>query len=105
VEKDWTGFKAGDAVRQLHQRTADHIGKVAQDLAAEVVEESSVDALTQYRRELASLGKGARIEVAEFTKAVAQAHPTISPDFLATAVKAVINLERSKSGAALLHKL
>ena len=43
--------------------------------------------------------------MAEFTKAVAQAHPTISPDFLATAVKAVINLERSKSGAALLHKL
>ena len=105
VEQDWTGFKASDAVRQLHQRTADHIGKVAQDLAAEVVEESSADALSQNRSELASLGQGARLEVAEFTKAVAQAHPTISPDFLATAVKAVINLERSKSGAALLQKL
>lgn len=105
VEQDWGGFKASDAVRQLHQRTADHIGKVAQDLAAEVVEESSADALSQNRSELASLGQGARLEVAEFTKAVAQAHPTISPDFLATAVKAVINLERSKSGAALLEKL
>ena len=105
VEQDWTGFVASDAVRQLHQRTADHIGKVAQDLAAEVVEESSADALSQNRSELASLGQGARLEVAEFTKAVAQAHPTISPDFLATAVKAVINLERSKSGAALLQKL
>ena len=105
VEQDWTGFVANDAVRQLHQRTADHIGKVAQDLAAEVVEESSADALSQNRSELASLGQGARLEVAEFTKAVAQAHPTISPDFLATAVKAVINLERSKSGAALLQKL
>ena len=105
VEQDWTGFLASDAVRQLHQRTADHIGKVAQDLAAEVVEESSADALSQNRSELASLGQGARLEVAEFTKAVAQAHPTISPDFLATAVKAVINLERSKSGAALLQKL
>jgi hypothetical protein len=105
VEKDWTSFKASDAVRQLHQRTAEHIGKVAQDLAAEVVEESSIDALTQNRYELASLGKGARIEVADFAKAVAQAHPTISPEFLATAVKAVINLEQSKSGAALLQKL
>ena len=105
VEQDWTGFVASDAVRQLHQWTADHIGKVAQDLAAEVVEESSADALSQNRSELASLGQGARLEVAEFTKAVAQAHPTISPDFLATAVKAVINLERSKSGAALLQKL
>lgn len=36
---------------------------------------------------------------------VAQAHPTNSADFLATAVKAVIHLEKTKSGAALLQKL
>ncbi|WP_053090541.1 hypothetical protein, partial [Burkholderia cenocepacia] len=59
----------------------------------------------QNRSELATLGQGARLEVAEFTKAVAQTHPTISPDFLATAVKAVIHLEKSKTGAALLQKL
>jgi hypothetical protein len=105
VEQDWTGFKTTDAVRELHQKTADHIAKIAQDLAAEIVVESSADALSQNRSELETLGKGARLEVAEFTKAIAQAHPTISPDFLATAVKAVINLERSKSGAALLQKL
>lgn len=105
VMDDWTGFRSTDMVRDLHRVTAEHIGKVAQDLAAEIVEEASADALTQNRTELASLGQGARIEVAEFTKIVAQAHPTISPDFLATAVKAVINLEKSKSGAALLHKL
>jgi hypothetical protein len=105
VEQDWTGFKPGDASRELFARTAEEIGRVAQELAAEVVEESSADALSQSRAELQSLGSGAQREVAEFTKAVAQAHPTISPEFLATAVKAVINLERSKSGAALLQKL
>lgn len=105
VEHDWTAFRSTDAVRELFDKTAAHIGQVAQDLAAEVVEDSSADALTQNRTELASLGQGARLEVAEFTKALAQAHPTISPEFLSTAVKAVINLERSKSGAALLQKL
>ena len=105
VEPDWTGFRPTDAVRELYRVTADHIGKVAQELASEIVEEASADALTQNRSELSALGQGARLEVAEFTKAIAQAHPTISPDFLATAVKAVINLEKSKSGAALLHKL
>jgi len=105
VEQDWTGFKAGDASRELFAMTAQEVARVAQDLAAEVVEESSADALSQSRSELATLGGGAQREVAEFTKAVAQAHPTISPEFLATAVKAVINLERSKSGAALLQKL
>lgn len=43
--------------------------------------------------------------VAEFTTAVAQEHPTVSPEFLATAVKALIHLEKTKSGAALLEKL
>ena len=105
VEQDWTGFRTTDAVRDLYRATADHIGKVAQELAAEVVEAASEDALTQNRNELATLGQGARLEVAEFTKVIAQTHPTISPDFLATAVKAVIHLEKTKSGAALLHKL
>ncbi len=105
VAEDWTAFRATDAVRDLYRATADHVGKVAQDLAAEIVEAASEDALVQNRTELASLGQGARLEVAEFTKVVAQAHPTISPDFLATAVKAVIHLEKTKSGAALLQKL
>ncbi|MBK8068199.1 MAG: ATP-binding protein [Rhodanobacteraceae bacterium] len=105
VEQDWTAFRPTDSVRDLFRATAEHIGKVAQELAAEVVEATSEDALTQNRGELSTLGQGARIEVAEFTKLVAQAHPTISPDFLATAVKAVIHLEKSKSGAALLQKL
>lgn len=105
VEADWMAFRATEMVRELYRKTAEHIGQVAQELAAEIVEESSADALIQNRSELSSLGQGAKNEVAEFTKAIAQAHPTISPEFLATAVKAVINLEKTKSGAALLQKL
>jgi hypothetical protein len=105
VEQDWTAFRSTDAVRELYRATAEHIGKVAHELATEVVDAASEDALTQNRSELATLGQGARLEVAEFTKLVAQEHPTISPDFLASAVKAVIHLEKSKSGAALLQKL
>ncbi|MGR3909247.1 ATP-binding protein [Burkholderia sp. SR8] len=105
VTQDWTAFRMTDEVQKLYSATAEHIGKVARELAAEVVEAASEDALTQNRSELATLGQGARLEVAEFTKAVAQTHPTVSPDFLATAVKAVIHLEKSKTGAALLQKL
>jgi hypothetical protein len=105
VEKDWTTFCSNDNVRNLYRATAEQIGKVAQTLAAEIVEATSEDALVQNRVELATLGQGAKLEVAEFTKIVAQEHPTISPDFLATAVKAVISLEKTKSGAALLQKL
>lgn len=105
VIQDWTGFQSTPAVEELYKAAAECIGKVADELAAEVVEATSEDALVQNRSELKSLGHGAQLEVTEFTKAIAQAHPMVSPEFLATAVKAVINLERSKSGASLLQKL
>lgn len=105
VLPEWTGFKNNESVLALLKKTAEQVGRVAHDLAAEVVEESSADALMQHRSELQTLGRGAQQEVAEFTKAIAHANPTIAPEFLATAVKAVINLEKSKSGAALLQKL
>ena len=105
VLSDWTGFNSTPEVDELFKATADHIGQIARDLANEVMEATSEDALLQNRSDLKSLGQGARLEVAEFTKIVAQAHPTISPDFLASAVKAVINLEKSKTGTALLLKL
>lgn len=103
--QDWTGFQSTPAVEELFKAAAECISQVADELAAEVVEATSEDALVQNRSELKSLGHGAQLEVTAFTKAVAQAHPMVSPEFLATAVKAVINLEKSKSGASLLQKL
>jgi hypothetical protein len=105
VTPDWTTFRNTPAVEDLYRRTAQEIGRIAQALAAETVEESSADALIQNRSEFVSLGHGARHEVAEFTVAVAREQPTIAPEFLSAAVRAVINLEKSRSGAALLHKL
>lgn len=58
VEPDWSGFRSTDAVRELYRVTAEHIGKVAQELASEIVEEAPADALTQNRSELSALGQG-----------------------------------------------
>lgn len=105
VEQDWTAFKPSSAVKELFEATAKHVEKISRELANEVADSASEDALSKNKDELVQLGYGARLEVVEFTKIIAQQHPTISPDFLATAVQAVINLEKSKSGAALLQKL
>ena len=105
VLADWTGFHDSVTVRKMFMEVANHLEKVTLELAKEVAEEASEEALAKNRKELVDLGKGARFEVAEFTRGIAQAHPTVSPDFLATAVKAVINLEKSKSGSALLQQL
>lgn len=105
VNEDWTGFKLTDEVKELFVRSAECIRKISDRISAEVVDESSEDALAMNRTDLQSLGRGAQREVAEFTHAVASAIPTASPDFLAAAAAAVINLHKSKSGAALLQKM
>lgn len=105
VEQDWTGFRETEAVQKLYSETDKHIREAARILAEEMVQETFSDALMQNRAELKNLGVGAQHEVVEFTKTIAQAHPTVSPEFLSTAVNAVINLEKSKSGASLLAKL
>ena len=105
VLADWTGFHDSVTVRKMFKEVANYLEKVILELAKEVAEEASEEALAKNRKELVDLGQGARFEVAEFTRGIAQAHPAMSPDFLATAVKAVINLEKSKSGSALLQQL
>lgn len=47
VLADWTGFRTTPAVKELYQATADHISQVADELAAEVVESTSEDALVR----------------------------------------------------------
>lgn len=105
VRADWTGFHDSVTVSKMFTEVVNHLKRVTLELAKEVAEEASEEALAQNRKELVDLGQGARFEVAEFTRSIAQEHPAVLPDFLATAVKAVINLEKSKSGSELLQKL
>lgn len=69
------------------------------------VDDVAVDALQTARHQLEQLSAGARIEVAEFAQNIVTEHPTIEPGVLSTAVRAVIQLENSRSGQSLLEKL
>ncbi len=105
VKNDWTGFDDSEVVKQLYEKTMLQIDQVIGELYKELIEESTYDALSKNRSGLIDLGVGARNEVEEFTALVATKHPTISSNLLDTVVKAVINLQKSKSGADLLLKL
>lgn len=105
VEKDWARLKPTDTVNALNEAVCRYTREMFEKLSADFVEESSEDALVRNReqyRELSTLG---RIEVASFTQDLVKQHPTITPETLSVAVRAVINLEKSRSGAALLEKL
>jgi hypothetical protein len=105
VEEDWARFKPTDAVKALNEAVCSYALEMFEKLSANFVEESSEDALLRNREDFKELSTLGRLEVASFTQNLVKQHPTINPETLALAVQAVINLEKSRSGTALLERL
>lgn len=105
VVPDWSAFKRTPLVRQLHERVTERVEEVIRALSAERIKETTEAALRDNKQELEELRPLARLEVSDFVTEVVAASPTITPDTLSVAVKAAVNLEKSRSGVALLGKL
>lgn len=105
LEEDWSRFNPNEPVIALYEAVYRYSLEMFEKLSADFIEESSQDALIKNREEFKGLSTLGRIEVASFTQELVKQHPTINSETLAVAVQAVINLEKSRSGAALLEKL
>lgn len=105
VEEDWGRFKPTDAVKALNDAVCRYSLEMFEKLSANFVEESSEDALVRNHEQFRELSTLRRIEVASFTQDLVKKNPTINSETLAIAVQAVINLEKTRSGTALLEKL
>lgn len=105
VEEDWGRFRSTDEVTGLNKCVCNYALEMFQKLSADLVEESSEDALVRNREQFKALSTLGRIEVASFTRELVKQLPTINQETLVIAVQAVINLEKSRSGSALLEKL
>ena len=105
VEEDWGRFKPSEAAKALNDAVCNYAQKMFEKLSANFIEESSEDALVRNRETFKDLSTLGKIEVASFTQDLVRQHPTINSETLVVAVQAVINLEKSRSGTALLEKL
>lgn len=105
IEPDWSGFKNSQLIQTLRNVVCAYANKMFDKLSANFIEESSEDALVRNREQFKELSTLGRLEVAAFTQELVKQQPTINPETLSLAVQAVINLEKSRSGTALLEKL
>ncbi|XTQ92342.1 hypothetical protein ACQR5W_10440 [Xanthomonas sacchari] len=105
VEQDWSRFKAEPLVDRLFAEVSNYVHRQVEALSASFVEENSEDALMRNREEFRNLPTGAKVEVAQFTHALVADHPSIAPEALAKAVRAVIQLQSGRGGIRLLDKL
>lgn len=105
VLPDWSGFKSSAVVERVFAAVGEVVEGVMARLMASRIDETKEAVLREHRSDLSKLRPLARLEVGEFMETITRRDPTIRPDLLATAVQAVINLEKSRTGAMLLQKL
>ena len=113
VKPDWSGFKETPILDEIEadilNKVYDKVGKFVNDCLSQVAKKNITEIKGEVKKvhsanlkQLSALG---RYEVDEFIEDISIKHPTMRPEHVTTAVEAVINIEKSRSGVALLEKL
>jgi len=105
VLPDWSAFRPTDLTARFFAITAAYVREVLGRLSVERVEETRLAVERDHADELRSLQPLARFEVRQFIESITTAQPQALPETISAAVKAVISLERTRTGRALLEKL
>jgi hypothetical protein len=105
VLPDWTGFKRSERVEALFDVVAAYVQEVFGQLSADRVQETTESVLREHISDIRGLRSSAKIELQEFVTSVTKSQPTIPSESLSAAVRAVIDLEKTRMGSALLDKI
>ena len=105
VNEDWTGFFRNDVMNEVYNVLSQHIKGAFSKLAKEQIDETKVSIRNEFKEQYSELSPLGKFEVDEVIEHVVDAHPTSNQETLGIAVEAVINLDKTRSGKALLQKL
>jgi len=105
VLPDWTGFIDTPRMNVVYSQFKKHVDDFVSSVMAEQVGELQLDIIRETRDDLESLTLSGQRDVSTFIETITNKTPTINPDFLKTAVEAVIVIEQAKKGEQLLNQL
>lgn len=105
VLPDWTGFVDSANMTGFFTQLKAPIDEFIASVMADQIGELQQDVIRETRDQLETLSAYSQRGVSNFIENVTQNNPVVSPDFLRTAVEAVISIEKSKKGEQLLNQL
>lgn len=105
VNEDWTGFLRNDVMNEVYNVLSQYIKGAFSKLAKEQIDETKLSIRNEFKEQYSELSPLGKFEVDEVIEHVVDTHPTSNQETLGIAVEAVINLEKTRSGKALLQKL
>jgi hypothetical protein len=105
VNADWSSFLKCPTMDYVFEQIAKHIEKVIKDLNKENIQSIKACIAKEHERDYEYLSLLGKYEIEEAVNHIVDAKPTISQEMLSVVVGAIINLEQSRNGVALLQKL
>ena len=105
VREDWTGFRSTELVRSLHEATQERVLAILTEIFSARTRERTEEVITARRGAISELDPLAQLEVTQLARDVATNQPLASTELLTAAVDALIRIENSRSGHALIQKL
>ncbi len=106
IVEDWSGFKPNSPlIKNVAEALSRYINAHRRELLQDEVREAKEEVLYNNKQDLKELSPVEILEVSRFVDGLLGENPDLDPKTLQLAVKAAINLEKSRSGQSLLNKL
>jgi hypothetical protein len=105
VSPDWTEFKKTQRVEALLDAVVGYVQEVFQKISEERVQDTAESVLREHIGLIRDLRPSAKMDVVEFVESVTKSQPSIQTESLSAAVRGVIEIEKTRTGAALLEKI
>lgn len=105
VLPDWTGFSDTPQMVAIYQAIKREFDAFIRAVMADQIEDMRLEVIRDVRDELESLSIGGQRDLSVFIETVTGNNPIVSPDFLKSAVDAMVAIEKAKNGETLLRQI
>lgn len=104
VAHDWSGFRPSEQLERVLSALSDHIREQLSDVLSEHVQERQEEVVREQVDLIRELPVSGQEAVGDFMRHLRETKPTMRQDDMAAAVTAVVELQRTRSGKALLDR-
>ena len=105
VLPDWTGFIDSVQMKSVYAQFKKYVDEFLSSVMSDQIEELQLDVIRDTRDQLETLEPYGKRDVSTFIEVVTAKNPIVNPDFLKSAVEAMISIEKARHGDQLLKQL
>lgn len=105
VKEDWSGFKKDEVVDKVYECVEKYVDECLENVSTVTIQTITENLDPAVKKSLQDVNPLVRMEVNEVIKDIVITTPKVKQESVNIAVKALVNIEKSKNGKDLLEKL